>query len=365
VKVTAAVLRDADGPFSLESVSLPDELAEHEILVQIAGVGMCHTDLAVRRSNGASPLPAVLGHEGSGVVTAVGPAVRALAPGDHVVLSFDSCGSCRSCLRGRPAYCVSFADRNLFGKREEGSTASIVSDGVPLAPRWFGQSSYAHYAIASERNAVHVATTSSVELLGPLGCGLMTGAGSVIHSFAVRPGDALLVTGLGAVGLGAVMAAALIGAGPVIGVDQHANRRDLALGLGATHAIPAGPGGLAERVLKLTGGVDFAFDSTGDGELINGSLKSLQEEGTLGLVCRHRYQLALEPATLDKGRKIMHIFEGSAVPQIFIPQLLALWQQGRFPFDRLVRTYPLNAINDAERDSASGLVVKPVLIPGG
>ncbi|MFF3756068.1 NAD(P)-dependent alcohol dehydrogenase [Streptomyces sp. NPDC002185] len=363
MRFRAAVLRAYEAPFTIEEVLLPTDPAPGEVLVEIAGAGMCRTDLAVRRSAGRSPLPAVLGHEGAGVVVATGggPDVS-LGPGDHVVLSFDSCGRCRNCRAAAPAYCDSFASLNLFGGRAEEPPRLADAHGRPLAPRWFGQSSFAAYALVPARNAVRVDPALPLELLGPLGCGFLTGAGAVLNTFAARPGDTLAVLGAGAVGLAAVMAATAAGV-RTVAVDHRPERLDLAERFGAT-PLPAAPRGLPERIRRLTdGGAQYALDTTASAPLINDALHALRPTGTLGLVARLHTPLTLEPGTLDRGRGIRHICEGDAVPGLLIPRLTGLWQAGRFPFDELIRTYPLADVNEAERDCDAGRVVKPVLLP--
>ncbi|MFD6249839.1 NAD(P)-dependent alcohol dehydrogenase [Streptomyces roseolus] len=363
MRFQAAVLRSHEDPFTVEDVTLRAEPDPGEVLVEIAGAGMCRTDLAVRRSAGRSPLPAVLGHEGAGVVVATGggPGV-ALDVGDHVVLSFDSCGHCRSCRAAAPAYCDSFASLNLFGGREEDPPRLTDATGKGLAPRWFGQSSFAAYALVQARNAVRVDPALPVELLGPLGCGFLTGAGAVLNTFAAGPGDTLVVLGAGAVGLAAVMAATAAGV-RTVAADRHPERLDLAERFGAT-PLAAGSHGLPERIRRLTdGGAQYVLDTTASAPLINDALQALRPTGTLGLVARLHTRLLLEPGTLDRGRGIRHICEGDAVPGLLIPRLIGLWQAGRFPFDQLIRTYPLADINEAERDCDAGRVVKPVLLP--
>ncbi|WP_041541687.1 NAD(P)-dependent alcohol dehydrogenase [Catenulispora acidiphila] len=361
MRFDAAVLRSYEGRFAVEQVALEEGPAPDEVLVRIAGCGMCRTDLAVRGSAGRSPLPAVLGHEGSGVVVETGGPDTRLAVGDHVVLSFDSCGHCRACISGAPAYCDSFAELNLFGGRTTNAARFADAAGIPLAPRWFGQSSFAEYAMVPARNAVRVDPTLPLELLGPLGCGFLTGAGAVLNTFGVVPGDALAVFGAGAVGLAAVMAATAAGA-VVLAVDRHPERLATAERFGAVPLY--GTGGLADRIKRLTdGGVRYALDTTASPDLINEALRALRPTGHLGLVARLRQSLPLEPGTLDRGRKLSHLCEGDAVPGVLIPRLTALWQAGRFPFDQLIRTYPLDEINEAERDCETGRVVKPVLLP--
>ncbi|MGP2436032.1 NAD(P)-dependent alcohol dehydrogenase [Streptomyces sp. JW3] len=358
----AAVLRAYDAEFGVEEVLLHSGPAADEVLVEIAGCGMCRTDLAVRRSAGRSPLPAVLGHEGAGVVVETGGPGTGLGAGDHVVLSFDSCGRCRSCLNAAPAYCDTFAPLNLFGGRAEHAARFTDAAGGALAPRWFGQSSFARYAVVPARNAVRVDPALPLELLGPLGCGFLTGAGAVLHSFAAGPGDTLVVLGAGAVGLAAVMAATAAGVLSVA-VDRHPERLALAERFGAT-PLPAAAPDLPGRIRRLTdGGACYALDTTAAARLINDALHALRPTGHLGLVARLGTALPLEPGALDRGRRISHICEGDAVPGLLIPRLTGLWRAGLFPFDELIRTYPLAAVNEAERDCEAGRVVKPVLIP--
>ncbi|MFJ5846259.1 NAD(P)-dependent alcohol dehydrogenase [Streptomyces sp. NPDC092903] len=362
MRFDAAVLRSYGSPFSVEEVVLDAGPAQGEILVRIAGCGMCRTDLAVRHSAGRSPLPAVLGHEGAGVVVRTGGPDTGLGVGDHVVLGFDSCGHCRTCLGGAPAYCDSFASLNLFGGRTEHAARFRDAAGGELAPRWFGQSSFAGYAMVPARNAVRVDASLPLELLGPLGCGFLTGAGAVLNSFGVGPGDTLAVFGAGAVGLAAVMAATAAGA-VTVAVDRVPERLALAERFGAI-ALRTGSSGLADRIRGRTdGGAQYALDTTGSAPLINDALRALRPTGHLGLVARLRGPLPLEPGSLDRGRRISHICEGDAVPRLFVPRLTGLWQAGRFPFDQLIRRYPLSDINEAERDCEAGRVVKPVLVP--
>ncbi|MCA2205257.1 NAD(P)-dependent alcohol dehydrogenase [Streptomyces griseoincarnatus] len=363
MRFQAAVLRSYDAPFTIEEVVLRTEPAVGEILVEIAGTGMCRTDLAVRRSAGRSPVPAVLGHEGAGVVVRTGGGTdTGIGVGDHVVLSFDSCGHCPTCRGAAPAYCDSFASLNLFGGREGEPPRFTDASGGALAPRWFGQSSFAAYALVSARNAVRVDPALPLELLGPLGCGSLTGAGAVLNAFGAGPGDTLVVLGAGAVGLTAVMAATAAGA-RTVAVDRHPERLAAAERFGAI-PLPAASSDLPGRIRRLTdGGARYALDTTASPPLINQALHALRPTGTLGLVARLHGPLTLEPGTLDRGRSVRHICEGDAVPALLIPRLIGLWRAGSFPFEQLIRTYPLSDINEAERDCDAGRAVKPVLLP--
>jgi len=362
VEITAAVLRAPDGRYELEQVEL-DPPGAGEVLVRIVGAGMCHTDVLPRAPVSFSPPPIITGHEGAGIVEAVGAGVTSLVPGDHVVLSFDSCGSCANCRAGVPCYCDTFIPRNLLGRSLDGSTGVTDAEGRPVSSRWFGQSSFGTHAIATERNAVKVDPSLPLELLGPLGCGLLTGAGSILVALDVQPGTSVVVTGAGAVGLAAVMAAVVAGATTIVAVDLHDHRLDLARELGATHAVRGDVADLAAEIQSVTGGgAQYGFDTTGVPAIITQVLRGLRMTGTLGLVGVQQGDLVLDGIALV-GKTVVGILEGGADPQVVIPRLLALWQEGRFPFDRLVERFPLAQINEAEEASLSGRVVKPLLVP--
>lgn len=359
--ISAAVLRAADEPYAIEQVDLADPGAG-EVLVKIAGAGLCHTDLLGRTDLIGKPI--ILGHEGSGTVESVGPGVAGLAVGDAVVLSFDSCGGCANCLAAHPAYCAEFFPRNLTGLAPDGSTPAIGHDGKPVAARWFGQSSFATHALVSPRNAVRVAPDLPLELLGPLGCGIQTGAASVLIALGVTAGSSIAVFGTGAVGLSAIMAAKLAGAATIIGIDLHQTRLDLAAELGATHTINGSDDDIAAQILAITGdGTQYALDTTGIPGVITTAVTGLRPTGTCGLVGIQQGGLTLDPMALAVGRNLMGILEGDAVPHLLIPRLINLWKQGRFPFDRLITTYLLSQINQAEAAGTTGQLVKPVLIP--
>jgi aryl-alcohol dehydrogenase len=363
VQITAAVLRDRAAAHVLETVELA-EPGPDEVVVRISGVGLCHTDLMPRSPASFAPLPLILGHEGSGVVTEVGANVGGIAVGDHVIASFDACGECANCLAGHPAYCATFLPRNLTGRALDGSTNVRDSSGAEVGARWFGQSSFASHALVSARNLVAVDRELPLELLGPLGCGVQTGAASVFNALGVRPGASIAVFGVGAVGLSAVMAARVAGATTIIAVDRVESRLALATELGATHALASSDGDLVGEIHRISsGGVQYTLDTTGVPEVITAAINALRPTGTCGMVALNQGDLTISPGTLAFGRNLMGIFEGDAVPRLMIPQLIELWRQGRFPFDRLVSTFPLSGINEAEAAMSRGDVVKPVLLP--
>ncbi|MFD0683541.1 NAD(P)-dependent alcohol dehydrogenase [Actinomadura fibrosa] len=364
MRIDAAVLRAADAPYTIETLDLRDP-GPGEVVVRIAGVGMCHTDLVGRVPGDLVPKPVILGHEGSGTVEAVGPGVPGLSPGDHVVMSFDSCGTCDNCRAALPGNCPRMAALNMVAAPLDGTPRVTAADGEAVHNRWFGQSSFATYALGTPRNVVPVRPDVPLELLGPLGCGVQTGAASVLISLGVRAGDGIAVFGAGAVGLAAVMAARVAGATQIIAVDLHASRLDLARELGATHVLNGADDDIAGQIRAISGGegVQYSFDTTAVPEVVSTAVACLRTTGVCGLVGVGAKEYRLDANLLLMGRTVKGIIEGDAVPHTFIPRMIELWRQGRFPFDRLIQTYPLDQINQAEADAASGRVVKPVLLP--
>lgn len=363
MQITAAVLRSADGPYVLEQVELADP-APDEVLVRIVGTGMCHTDVIPRGEGTRSPPPIITGHEGAGVVEAIGADVTSIAVGDHVVLSFDSCGSCDRCLAGQPASCETMLLRNLLGRRVDFTTGATDAGGAEVASRWFGQSSFATHALATERNTVAVDPTLPLEKLGPLGCGIQTGAGTVLVALDVPPGSSLVVFGVGAVGLAAVMAAVVAEAATIVAVDLHEHRLELARELGATHTVDGCASDVRAQLAAVTGGgAHHAIDTTGVPSVMLDALGCLQMGGSCAFVGVQTGPLTLDALSLV-GKTAIGVLEGSADPKTFIPRMIELWQAGRFPFDRLIEEFPLEQINEAEQASLSGRVVKPVLRPG-
>jgi aryl-alcohol dehydrogenase len=222
MRITAAVARERFGPFSIEKVELTDPRPD-ELLVKILASGMCQTDQHGRDGYYNTPLPAVFGHEGAGVVEAVGAAVTQFTPGDHVVISFPSCGVCDNCRRKMAWHCQDNLKLKMSGMRPDGSTL-MSQDGTPVYSAFFQQSSFATHAIANERFAVKVRRDAPLDLLGPLACSGQTGAGAVLNTLQPEPGDALAVFGVGAVGLSALMAAKIAGCDPIIAIDIHLER---------------------------------------------------------------------------------------------------------------------------------------------
>ena len=362
MKTTAAVLRSASGPFAIEEIDLP-ALAPDEALIRVAGVGMCHTDLLAREGGPRARPPIVLGHEASGVVEDVGAGVLGIRRGDHAIASFLSCDRCPNCRHGQPAYCEDFFSLNLDGA-PQGSRLATDRHGHPVATRWFGQSTFATHAIVSARALVPIDPDLPLEPLGPLGCGILTGASSVLRALKVPPRSTFAVFGSGSVGIAAVMAARLVGASQIIAVDADPGRLEVARALGADDTIVPEEGMLEEQIRDIVPeGVQNCLDTTGAPAVIAAAVAALRVTGCCGLVGVQRGSLRLPSSALSAGKTVTGILVGDAVPRVTIPQLLDYWRQGRFPFDKLIAQYKLSEINQAERDCAAGTTIKAVLVP--
>ncbi|MGJ9413526.1 NAD(P)-dependent alcohol dehydrogenase [Aeromicrobium sp. CF4.19] len=363
--VKAAVAREQGAALTIEDLEL-DEMREDEVRVRLVATGVCHTDAIVRDGVYPTPLPAVLGHEGAGVVEAVGRLVTTVQPGDHVIMSAAYCRHCRECRAGRMAYCENLFAQDFGGRREDGTTA-FSKDGEVISSHFFGQSAFATQANVSESSIVKVDPTVPLEQVAFLGCGMQTGAGAVLNELRPPAGSSIAVSGAGAVGLAAVMAAAVAGCTTIVAVDLHASRLELATNLGATHVVDGSTQDVTAALAEITDGrgLDYILDTTAVPAVLVRAAESLAIRGTLALVgaAAPGTEAAFEiGGSLVKGWTFKTIVQGSSIPQDFIPRLVSLWQQGRFPVERLVRTYALEDVNTAFEDSASGAVVKPVVV---
>jgi len=365
MRITAAVARSTGAEFTIEELEL-DKLRPNEVRVRMVATGICHTDAIVRDGVVPTPLPAVLGHEGAGVVESIGDSVTSVVPGDHVVLAAAFCGHCKRCRRGEMAYCENLFAADFGGRRLDGST-SLSKEGEAISSHFFGQSSFATYANVVEESVVKVDPDIPLEILGPLGCGINTGAGTVLNELKPEIGDSLAVFGTGAVGSAAIMAAKVAGCAIIIAVDVHDARLELARELGATHTVNSLNEDLGSRLAQITGdaGLDYVVDTTARPELLRQAADSIGVRGTVALVggAKPGTEATFEVgASLSKGWTFKTVVQGSSVLQVFIPQLIQLWQQGRFPFEKIIKDYDFANLNEGFADSKRGVTVKPVIV---
>ena len=360
----AAVLNQPNGPFKIEAVSVSPPQAG-EVRVAIKAVGICHTDLVVASGAMGLQFPAVLGHEGAGIVEAIGAGVASVKVGDKVLLTFNSCGHCKPCSHDEPAYCQQFVPLNMVCARADGSTRLHRSD-APVADNFFGQSSFASYAIANERNVLKVDDDADLAVLAPLGCGIQTGVGAVLRSLEGKPGEALVVIGGGAVGLSALLGGKIAGCATIVVIEPQEGRRSLASELGATHVIDPNAGDVAQAVRAiLPDGADMVVDTSGFMPVVEQAVNMIANRGRIGLVGVPGSLDAALPVPVVQwitiGGTVRGIIEGDSDPKVFLPELIAHHKAGRLPIEAFTKTYPFDQINQAIADAHTGSCVKAVL----
>jgi aryl-alcohol dehydrogenase len=336
------------------------------VLVRVVAVGVCHTDALAIEGDMPFPAPGVLGHEGAGVVAAVGDGVTNVSVGDNVVIGWPWCGSCRNCLEGQPRYCLELGALVIAGCRADGSTALRRLDGSPLHSHFFGQSSFASYSVCAASALVPVPSDAPVAILGPLACGLGTGAGAVLNVLRPFTGSSVVVFGAGAVGLSAVMAARLTGATTIVAVDRVASRLALARELGATETVDVSVAGTdpVAAVQEICGGpADFSLECTGVIDVVRQAADSVGMRGTVGLIggAPAGASFTLDHMSTLWGKRVVGILGGEGRSVSLIGALIELNRQGRFPFDKLITEFPLERVNEAMEASRAGDVIKPVL----
>jgi len=354
--VTAAVVdpsRGEDATPTLESLTLRDP-GPDEVLVGIKAVGICHTDLKIGT---LSDRPMVPGHEGAGIVEAVGSEVTALQVGDRVGLTFDSCGHCPRCEDDDPAYCydalaLQFGLENTMAR----------DDGTPVAGAFFKQSSFATHAIATQRNAIRLPDDLPFHLAAPLGCGVQTGYGGVVNSLGAKTGESIVVIGLGAVGLSGILAAHHSGLRTIVGIDPIESRRNLALEFGATHVFAPGDDMSAVVTPKS---VDYTLECAGTEKTFAQGIEMLKPRGKMGVIAvpPPAEPISFVPLSiLDGGRELVGIVEGGADPSTFLPMLGHRVLDGSLPLEKMIECYDFDDFDKAWEDAKSGKTIKPVLM---
>jgi aryl-alcohol dehydrogenase len=360
---TAAVVEEPGAPFTITTVTV-DEPRTDEVLVRMVAVGVCHTDLGVRAGGIPFKLPGILGHEGAGIVERVGSAVTRVKPGDKVLLTFTSCGACRNCRSGHPAYCATWLPGNLInGTRDDGSP-TVWRGETAVGGHFFGQSSFAALAVVDERSVVRLDADADLEQLAPLGCGVQTGFGAVWNVLNPAPGESLAVFGAGAVGLAAVMAAGMLPLSMIIAVDRLPARLELAREFGATHTINTAETDLASALAEFAPGIDHAVDTTGNPGVLRTAVDALAPRGSCAVVGAPPAgtEVSLDIQGLLTGKRILGVTLGDGEPETLLPQLVALHKQGRLPLARLIRHYRLDELDQAAADMHDGNTVKPVVL---
>jgi aryl-alcohol dehydrogenase len=328
--------------------------------------GLCHTDLGVIAGGIPFATPGIIGHEGAGIVAAIGAGVGSVEVGDKVLLSFTSCGACSACDSAHPAYCETWLPRNLLGMLRSDESAAITRHGEPLAAHFFGQSSFGEYSIADERSVVKVDQDADLAVLAPLGCGILTGFGSMWNVLDPGERDIVAVYGAGAVGLSSIIAASLRSPAQLIAIDIVEERLALARELGATDTVNASTENVTERLAEITGGrgVNLSFDTTGNPTVARGAIDAAAVRGTV-LVCGAPppgTEIAVDIQGMLAGKVLRGVTMGDTDPRELIPQLVALHAAGTLPLERLEKRYSLDEIGQAADDMHRGVTVKPVIV---
>ena len=361
----AAVLRAPGEPLSLEELELAPP-GPGEVLVRLKASGVCHSDWNVVSGATPNPLPVVLGHEGAGVVEALGEGVTAVAEGDHVVLSWlPSCGHCFYCVQGRPVLCEWSTPAMLAGTMPDGTTR-LATNGSAVYHYSF-LSTFAERCVVPEASCIPVRRDVPLEIAALVGCAVMTGVGAAINRARVEPGSVVAVFGCGGVGLSAVLGSRLAGAGAIVAVDPVPFKRDLARELGASDALDPAEGDVPLRVRELTGGrgADYAFETAGAPGLVASAFDTVRPGGMVVAVGipPADAEVRIPGPRLPREEKIVTgSLYGSCKPHVDMPLVLDLYMAGRLDLDRLVtRTYALDEINDAFAAMNAGEVARGVL----
>lgn len=358
MKIKAAVVRERGKEFIFEELDLA-EPKDNEVLVKIIAVGVCHTDEGGRQWM-AEP-PVVLGHEGSGIVEKVGANVTSVVPGDHVVITVASCGECEFCHSNLPSACERLGELNMGGKMRDG-TSRISKDGKEIN-NFFGQSSFATHTVVDERSLVKVRKDVDLAMLGPLGCGIQTGFGTVLGCLDAKEGSSIVIFGCGSLGLSAVMGAKIAKCKEIIAVGGTPDKLKLALELGATHVINRKEvEDVAAEVKKITGsGATYAFESTGAPAMFQLAIESVGIMGKVA-ICGVGNTFSFDPMQLIIGCKsIIGSNEGNVDYKEFIPKMIEHYKNGELPLDKIITFYPFEEIEQAFQDSHAGRCIKPVL----
>ena len=365
MKMQAAVVTEAGKDYEIKDLIIK-EPTKNEVLVKVVAAGICNTDHS-SRMNPLNSFPRVLGHEGSGIVEAIGDSVNDLEVGDHVVLSYAYCAECPSCRSGHPADCEKMLVMNFTGKSSTGDIVIHDEDGNDVYS-YFNQSSFATYSLVDRTNVVKVSKKHDLRKMGPLTCGLTTGSGAVFNLLKPEPGSTMAVFGAGAVGYASIMSAKIFGCSKIIAVDINEKRLEMAKELGATHVINSSenPETVVEQIKELTGGkgVNYTIDTTGVPLVIKQALVSLANSGSFVALAISKQATEINTYTdlLMGNKKMYGILMGDTIPQDHITNLIDFYERGLFPYDKLIDFYDFEDIVQAEEDAVTGKSFKSVLV---
>jgi alcohol dehydrogenase len=357
----------ASRPVEVAEIELA-ELRHGDVQVAIASAGVCHSDLSHLDMTFVRPLPMVLGHEAAGTVEAVGAGVTRVAPGDKVVLSFvPMCGHCVECASGRPALCEPGNRANMAGTLM-GGARPMLRDGEPLYTQ-LGVGGFAERTVCVEESLIRIPDDTPLDIAALFGCAALTGLGAVFNTAQVEAGTSVAIFGAGGVGLMALLGAVVAGATSIVVVDPVAEKRELAISLGATATVDPSEGEAPRQVRAALGGhgARYAFEAAGNAKVLENAFAATGNGGTTVAIGLPRVEAtaAISPNLLVRqDRTLKGSFMGSAVPQRDIPRYIALWRAGRLPVERLITgTIGLDRINESLDALAEGRVVRSVCVP--
>lgn len=367
MKTNAAVVDEKGAQFKIVPVEL-GEPKMGEVLVEVKACGICHTDEVARQGIFPFDMPAVLGHEGAGVILKTGPGVTGFKEGDRVSFSYGYCGQCEACKTGKPYGCSSNRRLNFSGFQYDGTKriSYFQKDKQVEVSSFFGQSAFANHAVVHVNNLIKIDDDIPLKMAAPMGCGIQTGAGTVLNCLKPAADTSIVIAGCGAVGISAIMAAAFSPCSKIIAVDISNEKLELAKQFGATHTINAAEvESVPEAVRALTNGLgaDYAADCTGSADSLRTSLNSVKSLGicaAVGAALDITFQV--EGELMGVAKTLVGVVEGYSIPQLFIPKLIEYYRAGKFPFDKLITYYKFEEINKAFEDIHAGKVAKAVLV---
>lgn len=364
MKIKAYTLEQANAELKLEELDL-DEPKFGEVLIKVVASGICHTDVSgIANSFGLNQYPVVLGHEGAGIIEKLGPGVQGYEVGDHVLMSYPFCGKCDTCMAGYQHICENGIPLQYNGVMADG-TGRLSRNGKPIK-NFFLQSSFATYSVMEAKQLVKVDKSVDLKMFAPLGCGALTGAGTILNFWKCGNGDTVAIIGAGGVGMSAMMAAHASNCKKIIMIDVNKGRLDLSLSLGATDVINVKEvKDLTAEIMTITGGkgVNYLVETSGKTDVFNAASAALAVRGEAGIIAPDMSPTEVGNLFFYLYRKTMHcIVLGMTTPQAIIPKMLELNKRGLFPYEKLVKQYKFEDMNQAIADMKSGVTVKPVLV---